>query len=72
MRNETPRQAQIRRMREQQGVFFDAWEKDFDKSFNRTFGAMVAIWVAIAIANLIVWGVVIWAIVQLVQWVQTK
>lgn len=52
--------------------FFDSWERDFDRTAKRGMKAFIAVWVGILIANLIIWGVVIWAIVQLVQWVQTK
>lgn len=52
--------------------FFDAWERDFDKTFKRTARGIIAVWAAVLVANLIIWGVVIWAIIQLVQWVQTK
>lgn len=53
-------------------VFEDEWEKNFDKTFERGAKAFGAVWVGILLANLIFLAVVIWAIVQLVQWVQTK
>ena len=52
--------------------FFDSWERDFDKSFRRTRNGIIAVWLGVLVANLVIWGVVIWAIIQLVQWVQTK
>ena len=52
--------------------FHDAWEDDFDRKFNRAFKWGVGVWVGVLIANLIIWGVVIWAIVELVQWVTSK
>lgn len=38
-------------------------------NFDKTF---VGFWVASLIGCLIVWAVVIWAIIQLVQWVTSK
>ena len=52
--------------------YFDSWERDFDKSFKRTRNGIIAVWLGVLVGNLILWGVVIWAIIQLVQWVQTK
>jgi hypothetical protein len=52
--------------------FFDSWERDFDKTFKRTTRGIIAVWVGVLLANLVIWGVIIWAIIQLVQWVQTK
>lgn len=73
MRNE--RQNAINRLREQQQnrhPFFDDWERDFDKSAKRMFRWGVGVWVGVLLANLVIWGVVIWAIIQLVQWVTSK
>lgn len=69
MRNE--RQNALNRLREQQrrdnDFFFDKWETDFDKNFKRATKGIVAVWVAGIIGSLIFWGVVIWAIIELVQ-----
>lgn len=40
-----------------------------DSTFDK---ALIAAWVGILAFNLILWAVVIWAIIELVQWVQTK
>lgn len=68
------RQDAINRLREQQGrnQFFDSWESDFDKTAKRTVRGFIAVWATILIVNLILLGVGIWAIIELVQWVQTK
>lgn len=68
------RQDAINRLREQQGrnQFFDSWEDDFHKTARRTVGGFIAVWATILIVNLILLGVGIWAIIELVQWVQTK
>jgi len=34
---------------------------------DKAFGAVIAIWVAAIVANLVFWGVVIWAIINVVQ-----
>lgn len=69
MRNE--RQNAINRLREQQ-AFHDKWEDDFDRTVKRGFKTFLAFWLLMLVANLVILGVAIWAIVQLVQWVQTK
>lgn len=73
MRNE--RQNALNRLREQQQnrhPFFDEWERDFDRTAKRTMRGMIVVWLGILIANLVIWGVVIWAIIELVQWVTSK
>lgn len=71
MRNE--RQNALNRLREQQGVtFHDTWERDFDRTAKRTMRGMIVVWLGILIANLVIWGVVIWAIIELVQWVTAQ
>ena len=66
MRNE--RQNALNRLREQQGVtFHDTWERDFDKNFKRMSKAVVAVWLVSILASLAITGVVIWAIIELVQ-----
>lgn len=52
--------------------FFDTWERDFNKNFNRAAKASIVVWLGILVANLVIWGVVIWAIIQLVQWVTAQ
>lgn len=52
--------------------FRDPWEDDFDRNFNRFFKWGVGVWVGVLLANLIIWGVAIWALIELVQWVKTK
>lgn len=52
--------------------YFDNWERDFDKSFKRTRSGIIAVWLGVLVGNLILWGVVIWAIIELVQWVTSK
>jgi hypothetical protein len=45
------------------------------RKFNNTdkgLGVVIAIWVVVILANLAFWGVVIWGIIELVQWVTTK
>jgi hypothetical protein len=72
---------EIRRIRDRQSRdwFFDKWEGEkmfdddkFDRNFDRGFKAMIGVWALILVGNLVFWGVAIWAIIQLVQWVQTK
>ncbi len=60
------------RLRVNNRRFLDQWEDDFDKTARRSVKAFVAVWAAILIANLVIWGVIIWAIIELVQWVKTK
>lgn len=48
--------------------FFDDWEKNFDKMERGIRWGFILI----LIANFIVWGVFIWAIIELVQWVTSK
>lgn len=38
---------------------------DFDRAF-------VMVWVAALVANLVIWGVAVWAIIELVQWATSK
>lgn len=38
-------------------------------SFGKTF---IAVWIGILVANLVFWGVAIWAVIELVQWLTTK
>lgn len=52
--------------------FRDPWEDDFDRSVGRMFKWGVGAWVAVLLANLVIWGVVIWAIIELVQWITSK
>lgn len=65
----TARQQQLDNLRRQHSgdPFFDSWERDFDKSFKRTRSGIAAVWLGVLVANL-----VIWAIVQLVQWVTAQ
>lgn len=48
-------------------AFRDQWEADFDKNFNRAAKFGIAAWLGILVFNLILWGVIIWAIIELVQ-----
>lgn len=71
MRNE--RQNAINRLREanernrQNDWFFDNWEGDFDKNVKRAARGLGVVWALSLIASLAFWGVVIWAIIELVQ-----
>lgn len=51
---------------------FEDFDRDFDRKVNRGFGFIIAAWVISALLSLGFLGVVIWAIIQLVGWVQTK
>lgn len=42
------------------------------RSADRAVRAAVTIWVVAILANLAFWGFVVWAIVQLVQWVTAQ
>jgi len=68
MRN-NPRQDQINRLRQQQrgSDFFDSWEDNFDKNFKRIGAGFVAFWIAFVLVDLALLGVVIWAIIKLVN-----
>jgi hypothetical protein len=72
MRNE--RQNAINRLREQQArsPYFDTWERDFDRTAKRGMRAFGAVWLGILVVNLVVLGVVVWAIIELVQWLTSK
>ena len=77
MVNESPRQRQLRRIREQQagvrpGMFSDDWENDFDANFRKVAKRGAWAFAGIFLANLIVLGVLIWGYVQLVQWVTAQ
>lgn len=48
-------------------TFFDDWESNFDKNFKRTTRGIAAAWAIGLLINLVFWGVVIWAIIELVQ-----
>lgn len=52
--------------------FFGDKNDDFEKTVKRGAGVFIALWVLSALASLGVTAVVIWAIVQLVQWVTAK
>ena len=52
--------------------FFDKWENDFDRTAKRTMRGILAVWVLSIIGCLIFWGVVIWGIIELVQWVKAQ
>lgn len=47
--------------------FFDDWERNFDKDAKRLFRLGVLGFFGVIIANLVIWGVVIWAIITLVN-----
>lgn len=53
-------------------VFRDDWEASFDKNMNRGMRAGIAIWLAFLILNLIFWGVAIWGVIEVVQWLTSK
>lgn len=65
----TARQQQLDNLRRQHSgdPFFDSWERDFDKNFKRASKGIAAVWVGVLVGSLILWGVVIWAIIELVQ-----
>lgn len=46
---------------------FDAHFNNFDKNFNRVFKIGLVAWVIGSLASLVLTGVVIWAIIALVQ-----
>lgn len=52
--------------------FFDKWEQDFNKTAKRTFRFGIAAWLGLLAINIVFWAVVIWAVIQLVQWVTAK
>lgn len=52
--------------------FNDNWEKNFDKNFKRAGSAFAIFWVISAIVSLAFTGVLIWGLIELVQWVTTK
>ena len=70
----TARQEQIDRLRRAQGNdwFFDKWESDFDRTAKRTMRGIIAVWAVGIILSLVFWGVVIWGIIELVQWVTAQ
>jgi hypothetical protein len=43
-----------------------------DKFFARFFGAFAAAWVAAALVSLAAFGVAIWAVIALVNWLVTQ
>lgn len=75
MRNNARRE-NLNRLRAQQSRdndwFFDKWEKDFDRTAKRTMRGIVAVWAAGIILSLVFLGVVIWGIIELVQWVTAQ
>lgn len=60
------------RARQNRDPFFDTWERDFDKNFNRLFKAGFVVWGVGIVLTIAFWVVVIWAIIQGVQWLQTQ
>lgn len=72
---------EIRRIRDRRSRdwFFDKWEGDFemgDFNFDREekafFSVFIVLWAVAALASLAVTGVLIWAIIELVQWATAK
>lgn len=47
--------------------FFDDWERNFDKDTKRFFRLGVLGFFGVILANLVIWGVAIWAIIKLVN-----
>lgn len=70
----TARQQQLDNLRRQHSgdPFFDKWESDFDKNFNRVAKFGVAAWLVGILLTLAFWGVVVWGIIELVQWVTAQ
>lgn len=60
------------RLQQDNDWFFDKWENNFDRTTKRTMRGIIAMWAVGLILSLVFWGVVIWGIIELVQWVQTK
>jgi hypothetical protein len=51
---------------------FNRHRREFDRDFRRMTAGIVMVWIAGIIFSLAFLGVIIWAIIQLVQWVTTK
>jgi hypothetical protein len=47
--------------------FFDKFDDQFDRNFKRGFKAVIGIWIALVSAGLVLLGVVIWAIITIVN-----
>ena len=53
--------------------FFEKWEgENMRNDDNKFFVAIIVLWALSALASLAVCGVIIWAIIELVQWGTTK